>query len=265
MGTVLSSSEKNPLWYKVQYTAGGRTQTGWIASTTVSEFSGADRAVVYQQIADRNVREDADFVSSAALVDFLGRAVNEVPQDQALDMQFKRAVALRSALSRIGPNDRNASPFADFLRDHESEIAYNAASGEYLVSSALLWNLADKFKDTPKGDETAWYAARNPLPSDCGGMLNCYVFNLRMTDGEYLGQYPNGARANEASRNLSMMLDSMVTDLKDQKLFKGPADADSKAELESLLTELRTIVSRTASPDRDNILRHLGKIGEAYK
>lgn len=265
LGTILSSSEKNPLWYKVQYTAGGSTQNGWIASTAVSEFTVADRAVVYQQIADRNSREDADFVSSAALVDFLGRAVGEVPREQALDMQFKRAVALRSALSRIGRDDRNVSPYADFLRDHESEIAYNAASGEYLVSSALLWNLADGYKQTPKGDEAAWYAARNPLPSDCGGMLNCYVFNLRMTDGEYLSQYPTGARANDASRNVSMMLGSMVADLRDQKLFKAPQDAESKAELQSLVAELRTIVLRTSAPERSSVLGSLDRIGELAK
>lgn len=262
LGTVLFASERNPLWYKVQYMAGGRMQTGWIASSTVQELTGADRSVTYQQIADRNYKPDSDFVSSAALVDFLSKVSSEIPADRAAELELKRALAMRTALSRIGRNDRNVSPYVDFLRDHDSEIVYNATSGEYLVSSTLFWNIADKYKGTAQGDEAAWNAARNPLSSDCNSALNCYLFNLRMTDGEYLSQYSSGARSNEAVRNLAVMLEPMVADMKEQRLFKAPQDADGKAELASLVTEIRTIVLRTNAPDKAAVLASLEKINE---
>lgn len=265
LGTVLFSSEKSPLWYKVQYTVPDGTRTGWIASSTVSELSGADRRAVYQQIVEKNSDIGGDFMSSSSLAYFLKRVSGEMPADQGAELELKRAMAMRSALSKISRSDRNVSPYADFLRDHDSELVYNPASGEYLVSSTLFWNLAERMRRSSKGDEVAWTAARNPLSSDCSAALNCYLFNLRMTDGEYLSWYPSGMRSSDAVRNLSAMLEPMAGDLKDQALFKGPAEADAKAELASIVTELRTIVARSSSSEKDRVLGLLSKIGEAYK
>ena len=265
LGTVLFASEGNPQWYRVQYSVNGKSSSGWIEATRVSEVSG-DRTSVYRRIADRNSGADMDFTGAVAMYDFLSRVNGEMqPSDEAAELDLKRVLALRQAVSGINRQNRNVSPYADFLREHESDILFNDVTGEFVVSSNLFWNLAEKYKAYPAGDDIAWNAARNPLPGDCGEALSCYIFNLRMSDGEYLAFFPNGRRSNDAVRNLSMMLQPMVSDLSEKRLFKVASDQESKDELTSLLAELKTIVNRSGAAEKSMVLGQLSQIASAYR
>ena len=265
LGTSLVAVEKTPQWYKVEYMAGGRTATGWIAANTVAEVNGSDKTNVYRLITDRNFRADMDFNTSVELYDFLGRAVNEMPiSESAADVELKRIFALRSAASRVNRQNRMSAPFNDFVNQRNGEIVFNDSTGEYLVSSNLFWNLADKYRSLPSGDIIGWYGARNPIPGECGRLVNCHVFLARMTDGEYLSIFPNGRSSNDAMRNISFMLEPLVTDLQSKSIFISPSDADGKTELESLIKELRVIVSRSGNSERQNILAKLDRIEKGY-
>lgn len=266
LGTVLFASEKNAQWYRVQYSVNGRSNTGWIEASKVAEMSGADRAAVYRRIVDRNPVSEADFTGAVAMYDFLSRVGGEMqPSTEAAELELKRVQALRRAVAGIGRQNRNVSPYADFLREHESDVLFNEATGDFLVSSNLFWNLAEKYRDYGAGDEMAWQAARNPLPGDCGQALSCYLFNLRMSDGEYLAFFPEGRRANEAMRNLSMTLQPMVSDLAEKRLFKVLDDRESRDEFNSLLAELKTIVGRSSAADKAPVIEQLGRIAAAYR
>jgi len=265
LGTSLTAVEKSAQWYKVEYMAGGRTATGWIAANTVAEVNGSDRTDVYRLITDRNYRADMDFNTSVELYDFLGRASTEMPvSEKAADIELKRIFALRAAASRINRQNRMSAPFSDFINQRNGEVLFNEATGEYLVSSNLFWNLADKYRNLPSGDIIGWYGARNPIPGECGRLVNCHIFLARMTDGEYLSIFPNGRSSNDAIRNISFMLEPLVTDLQNRNIFMSPADADGKVELESLIKELRTIVSRSGNPEKQNVLTKLDRIEKGY-
>ena len=266
LGTTLFASERNSQWYRVQYSVNGKANTGWVEAARVSEVAGADRTAVYRQIVERNSGSDMDFTGAVAMYDFLTRVSAEMqPSDAAADLELKRIVALRSAVSGIDRQNRNVSPYADFMREHEADILFNDATGEFVVSSNLFWNLATKYRDYGAGDEIAWNAARNPLPGSCGQALSCYIFNLRMSDGEYLALYPNGRRADDAMKNLSMMLQPMIADLGEKRLFRITSDQESKDELNSLVAELKTIVNRSGAAEKATVLGQLGQISAAYR
>ena len=265
LGTSLMAIEKTAQWYRVEYMTGGRTASGWIAANTVAEVNGSDKTDVYRQITDRNYRADMDFNTSVELYDFLGRAGSEMPvSEKAADVELKRIFALRAAASRINRQNRMSAPFSDFVNQRNGELVFNEATGEDLVSSNLFWNLADKYRALPSGDIIGWYGARNPIPGECGRLVNCHVFLARMTDGEYLSIFPNGRSANDAMRNISFMLEPLVTDLQNRTIFMSPSDAQAKAELETLVKELRAIVSRSSNPEKQNVLSKLERIEKGY-
>ncbi len=267
LGTILKSSEKNPQWFKVQYLVGGKLQAGWISSANAIELdASADKQALYADIAEKIFRADMDFSAASALHDFLSRV--PVPQeisDRTASIEVKRIESLRVALGRIGRNERNISPYAEFIKEHQSEIAVSEGTGELLVSSNLFWNLAEKYRALSSGDIIAWAGARNTLPSNCGDKINCHLFNLRMTDAEYLNMFPNGQRSPEALGNISTRLGSVVSDIKEKTLFKISEDEASKAELKSLLTELTVIVSRTSGGSKASVLAQIKQVGEAYR
>jgi hypothetical protein len=60
------------------------------------------------------------------------------------------------------------------------------------------------------------------------------------------------------------MLEPLVTDLQSKSIFISPSDADGKTELESLIKELRVIVSRSGNSERQNILAKLDRIEKGY-
>ncbi len=59
LGTVLRVTEKNPAWYKVQYSAGGKTATGWISANSVNDLNASGKTEIYHQIVERNYKPQA--------------------------------------------------------------------------------------------------------------------------------------------------------------------------------------------------------------
>ena len=122
-----------------------------------------------------------------------------------------------------------------------------------------------KYATVALADQIAWEAAENPLPGECEGYVNCYLFSERMTNGEYLRLHPNGKKASEALNNLTLFLGSVVDDLAKKTSFNGPTDVTDRAEFNNLIAELRTIVSRLPSTEKEKTLQHLKQIAEAYR
>ena len=115
------------------------------------------------------------------------------------------------------------------------------------------------------GEKIAWEAAKNPLPGECEGYVNCYLFMLRMTDGEYLNFYPNGEHASEALRNIIQLLEPIASDANAKKVYNDPTDVSDRAEFNSLITELRVIVSRLPNTEKEKAQQQLKKIAEGFK
>ncbi|HLM00173.1 MAG TPA: SH3 domain-containing protein [Pyrinomonadaceae bacterium] len=269
LGTILKVTEKNPAWYRVQYTAGGKTANGWISANSVNDLNAGAREELYRQIVDRNYKAEMDFAAASEMVDFLTQVGSELSGKSnaaaAAELELKRLLALRTALKKIPGSQGDRSPYREFLKAHEKSVIYSDPAAEWYVVSNLFWDLHKKYAATPLADQIAWEGAENPLPGECEGYVNCYLFSERMTNGEYLRLHPNGKKAGAALAELTRFLSSVVDDLEKRTSFTGPTDVTDRADFNNLLAELRTIVSRLPHIEKEKTLQQLKQIAEAYR
>jgi hypothetical protein len=250
----------------VQYLAGGQTASGWIATGAVNDLNTSTRTEIYRQIAERNYKPQMDFETAAEFYEFTSKAGGDSDgSDKSAEIELKRLLALRSALKTIPADKRETAPYKDFLKAQEKEIVYNEPAGEWLVVSNEFWSLHSKYKKMSVSETIAWEAALNPLPGECEGYVNCYLFDMRMRFGEYLNLHPNGARAAEALRSMTDYLSPIVSDASQKKVYNGPTDVTDRAEFNNLIAELRTIVARLQFVEKEKTLQQLRTIAEAYR
>lgn len=266
LGTVLKVTEKNPAWYKVQYVSGGKTANGWISANSVNDLNSGAREELYRQIVDRNYKDEMDFAAASEMVEFLTQVSGELGgSNSSAELELKRLLALRAALKKIPGSQSERSPYREFLKAQEKSIIYSDPAGEWMVASNLFWDLHKKYATTALADRIAWEAAENPLPGECEGYVNCNLFSERMTNGEYLRLHPNGAHAAKALENLTFFLGVIVDGITQKTPNDGPTDVTDRAEFNNLIAELRTIVSRLPSTEKEKTLQHLKQIAEAYR
>jgi hypothetical protein len=266
LGTVLRVTEKNPAWYRVQYSTGGKTASGWISANAVHDLNAGTREEVYRQIVERNYKPGMDFAAAAELVDFMTSVNGELGKsDVAAELELKRLLLMRDALRKIEPGQSEQSPYREFLKKYEKSVVYSEPAGAWHVASNLFWDLHAKYQKSPIAERIAWEAAQNPLPGECEGYVNCYLFYARMTSGEYLRLHPRGMRASEALRELTNWLEPIAADASQKIVYQGPVDVTDRAEFNNLLAELRTIVSRLALTEKEKTLQQIKQIAEAYR
>jgi hypothetical protein len=266
LGTVLRVTEKNPAWYKVQYSAGGQNSTGWVSASSVNDLNASGKTEIYRQIVERNYKPQMDFESASEFYEFLSNARGELDfSDKSAEIELKRLLALRSALKTIPAEKRENSPYREFIKTQEKEIVYNEPAGQWLVVSNEFWNLHNKYKKSTVSDAIAWEAANNPLPGECSGYVNCYLFDMRMRFGEYLNLHPNGKNAAEALRSMTDYLSPIVADSQAKAVYNGPSDVTDRAEFNNLIAELRTIIARLPFVEKEKTLQQLRQIAEAYR
>lgn len=266
LGTILRVAEKTPAWYRVQYSAGAKTSSGWISANSVNDLNAAGRNQLYRQIADRYYKSDGmDFATASELYEFLNRAGDELNGSDTAELELKKLLALRSALRTIPAGRTGENPYRDFLKSNEKSVVYSEPAGEWYVGSNLFWDLHTKFEKSPLADQIAWEAAQNPLPGECEGYVNCYLFYGRMTSGEYLRLHPTGKKSLEALINLTNLLEPIVAGLEAKSVYTGPTDVTDRAEFNNLIAELRTIVSRLPLTEKEKPLQHLRKIAEGFR
>lgn len=264
LGSVYNVVEKRSGWYKVQLP---NQKTGWIpvAAALASEKNGNDE--IYKQLLAKNTASaKMDFTESVELYEFLSRVQPEIKDpNTAADFGLKRLVALRSALKAIPAGQSNQKVYRDFIKAQDENIVYSDPTAEWYVRAPLFWELHSKYTTTSSGERIAWEGAKNPLPGECEGYVNCHIFLLRMTDGEYLNFYPSSGRSAEALRNIINFLEPIAADAEAKKIYNGPTDVSDRAEFNSLITELRVIISRLPNTEKERALQQLRKIAEGFK
>ena len=267
LGSVYKVVDKNTGWYKVRIENRGASSLGWIPVTAATNLETSGNEEIYRQIVSKNYKSGKmSFTEAAELYDFLSRVQPEIKNDvAAADFGLKRLLALRAALEAIPVGQKEQKVYQDFLKAQDENIVYSDPAAEWYVRAPLFWELHSKYTNLPIGEKIAWEAAKTPLPGECEGYVNCYLFLLRMTDGEYLNFYPNGANANEALKNIIQLLEPIAADSTDKKIYNGPSDVSDRAEFNSLITELRVIVSRLPNTEKEKALQQLKKIAEGYK
>ena len=196
IGAVYAVVEKNAQWFKVN----ADDSSGWVSNTVSQTFTTAKRGDTYAAIAGKYFKQQSmDFATSAQLYEFLTRAEKEVSnRRQQADLSYKRLLALQTALKKIPMDKQGKDPYKAFVKGTDKLVVFSEPSAEYYVISDHFWDLHEKYKDLPLGEEIAWTAAQNPHPGECEGYINCYLFLIRATHGEYLNFYPAGKYSKKA-------------------------------------------------------------------
>lgn len=266
LGSVLKVTEKNAAWYKVQSASGGKTSGGWIAANAVSDLGTANRQRLYLQIVEKNYQPEMTFAMASELYEFISKISSELDNsDTSAQIELQRLRSLQIALKNIPVSLKDQSPYRDFLKANEKAIVYSEPAGKFMVASNLFWELHAKYRKSVISDKIAWEAALNPLPGECEGYVNCYLFDMRMRFGEYLNYHPKGEKSLEALTNITNYLEPIVADAKEKAIYNGPTDVTDRAEFNNLIAELRTIITRLPFMEKEKTLRQLKIIAEAYR
>ena len=264
LGKIMPLVKKGGSFYQIEYENG---KNGWIATTYTRDFDADRRESLYREIGDKYLNlKKFDYANAAEVTDFLRTSAAFVKTDQArAELSFKRLQFIAAALKAIPSGKGEQPPYKNFIRAIEKDSAYSEPSGEWFVNAASLWDLHGKYTALPIAEEIAWAAANTPIPGECEGYVNCDLYNIRATDGEYLNFYPNGKYTQKALTDIAGNLDPLVADIKAKTVYKSPTDISDRAEFNRFLTELRTIVSKVPNIEKNRVLKQIGDLGEGYK
>ncbi len=233
----------------------------------VSSFEPAKAETTYRQLTEKYYRKTGlSFSDSVELYEFLTRINSELKTSAgAAELSLRRWQVLAMALGKIPIMNANDQPYKKFTDAQDKYIIYSDPAGQFFVRSELFWDLQKKYPGTAVGEEIAWAGARTSLPGECEGYVNCYLYAMRETDGQYLRLYPDGKHSLEALKNITAFLAPIVADLKDKKVYSGPTDLSDRADYNRQLSELRAIISRLPHVDKDKALRQIALMAEAYR
>ncbi len=264
LGKVLPVVKKGSAFYQIQYEIG---KTGWIATTYTRDFDAEKREAVYREIGEKLLKsKNFDYANASEVTDFLRTAQALVKTDAArADLSYKRMLFIAAALKAVPFGKGENFPYKTFIKANEKDIVYSEPSAEWYVRAESLWDLHGKYSALPISEEIAWTAANTPIPGECEGYINCYLYNIRATDGEYLNFYPNGKYTQKALVNIGNYLEPFVADIKEKKVYTPPTDISDRAEFNRFLTELRTVVSKAPNIEKNKILKQINDLGEGYK
>ncbi len=200
---------------------------------------------------------------SAAIILFAGVGT---AQTAAAAKEFNRLVNLDKALGKIPMSGLDKEPHRSFLKRNDKDIVYSEPAGEWYVRSDRFWDLQKKYSKLAIADQIAWTAAENPMPGECEGYVNCYLFKIRTTYGEYLTLYPKGTYSRKAVQKTIEYLKYMAEDaVSGKKTYDGPTESSDKAEFATVIGELRNILSKVSHPEKTKALSQLKAIETAFK
>ena len=264
LGKILPIVKRGSAFYQVEYEVG---KNGWIATTFTRDFDADKRDSVYREIGDKQLKtQKVDYANASEVTEFLRTAQALVKTDEArADLRFKRLRYIAAALKAIPSGKGGQFPYKNFIKANEKDIVYSEPSAEWYVRAESLWDLREKFAALPIAEEIAWTAAATTIPGECEGYINCYLYNIRATDGEYLNLYPNGKYAQKSLTNIGNYLEPLVADIRDKTVYTPPTDISDRAEFNRFLTELRAVVSKVPNIEKNKVLKQINDLGEGYK
>ncbi len=270
IGTKYKVLEQENGWNKVELkkaVENEEVETGWIAISITEKFDPVKPGVLYQKIAEKYLKKDStDFKTAKELFEFLPKAADEAKTfEVGGDLRLKKLTALSLALKAVPIDKKDNSPYKEFLEKYKDEIIYSEPAGEYYVRSDNFWQLHQRYKNYKVGEEIAWQAAGNPIPGECEGYINCYLYLLRVTNGEYLNFYPNGKYSRKALLDINNLLQPIVADLQTKTVYYTTSDISDRAEFNRMLSELRKIISNTPHLEKQKVLKQIDQIAEGHR
>ena len=240
-----------------------------MSGQVADDWDANKREEIYRRVIEKNYKSQGmTFADASELYEFLSKTQNELKSSKLLpDFTYKQLIALRQTLKAIPFDKSQSNPYKTFLKANEKSVVYSEPSGEWYIRSEVIWDSQKKYTDAPIAEEIAWLGAENPLPGECEGYVNCYLFQLRESDTRYLELYPNGKRTAESLKNIQNQLDPIIADLAEKKVYNGPSDVTDRAEFNRLIAEIRTIVSKLflAEFEKQKTIQQLNQIAEGFR
>lgn len=271
LGTVVTASArtaeqaeiagKREYWFKVALQSG---ETGWAFGGFLRGYD-ADAAVVKRRIIeDRLKAEELKFDEGVDLYDFISRtAAAETDAGARALLELQKLLALGRAAGAVQPDQRETSPFREFLKTHERQLYFHELAGSIAVRSEAFWALEEKHRGTAVGERIAWEAAENLTPGECESDEVCQFLRLHETRGYYLSLYPTGARAAEVLKSYDEALAS--EQVRQTLTGKGgdQYEVEARGQLRKALAELRGRLAKATAPEKAAVLKRLDGLAPA--
>ncbi len=270
IGTRFSVLEEKDNWSKIvlkEATEENEAKTGWISNTITAKYDSSNPGILYQQIADKYLgRKKLSFNAARELYEFLPKAADEAKTfEVGGDLRLKRLMALAAALRAIPNGKAENSPYKEFLKKHADDVIFSEPAGEWFVRSEKFWELHEKYKKYKVGETIAWQAAGNPTAGECEGYINCHIYRLRITQGEYLNFYPDGIHSKEALQDVYNLFQPIIADLPQKRVYYTASDISDRAEFNSMLADLRKIISKSPHLFKTKVLKQIYQIAEGHR
>ncbi len=270
IGTRLVAISQKSGWDEVRLDDGSneeKAKTGWISQTITKPYDSANPGVQSQNIVEKYYsRKEINFKTAVQLFEYLpGAADDAKTYEVGGDLRLKSLIALSLALKAIPFGKSETTPYKEFLTRYSNYVVYSEPAGEWYVKSERFWELHERYKTHKIGELIAYKAAENPLPGECEGYINCYLYSLRATDGEYLNFYPSGKYSKQSLKNINSLLQPIASDVVEKTVYYTTSDISDRAEFNRMLAELRRIVSRTPYVEKQDVLELIAQIAEGYR
>ncbi|HEU4506766.1 MAG TPA: SH3 domain-containing protein [Pyrinomonadaceae bacterium] len=248
---------KTDYWYRVSLPNG---QPGWLFGGLLLDYTAERRQELLRQIIEARLKaENTDFADRQEIYKLAASAVTEAKDVNArAEFELLKLLALASVAAMFPDEQREKSPYREWLKAHAGEVFPDEFAGGYTLRSELLWDLEAKYHTLPIADRIAWAAANNPQPSDCEGDEVCHFF-IGAGEIKYLSRHPNGAHASEALKDLiAVLTDELIRTANDKGGDKYAVD--QRNDLRKLLASLRVAVEKTSAPEKSELLKKLERI-----
>jgi hypothetical protein len=247
---------KREHWYKVALPSG---ESGWVFGALLADYDAArGTEIAWRIIGERLQAEALTFDEGVDLYNFVTARLPEAKAGEARsELELYRLRALDRAAGAVGPGEREAAPYRDFLKAHEQDLYFHELAGAIAVRPEQFWALEQKHRGTPAGERIAWAAAEQITPGECESDEVCQLLRLHETHGRYLGLYPSGPHAAEVLKNYDEALTS--EDVRKTLTGKGGDQytIEARTSLRKALGELRARLTKTSAPEKAAVARRL--------
>ena len=248
---------KTDYWYRVNLPNG---ETGWLFGGLLLDYNARQRNELLSQIIEARLKaENTEFADRQEIYNLAASSVNEAKDvNTRAEFELLKLLALANWAVTFPDDQREKSPYRDWLKAHAAEVIPNEFGGAYNLRTELLWNLERKYHTLPIADRIAWEAAENPQPSDCEGDEVCHFFQYEGAI-TYLNLHPNGAHAAAAIKDLTELLTDEV--IKAAKVKGGDQYVVAqRTDLRKMLASLRLALAKTSAAEKTELLKKLEQV-----
>ena len=248
---------KTDYWYLVTLPNG---KTGWLFGGLLLDYNANQREQLLRQIIEGRLKaESTDFTDRQEIYNLAARSLTEAKDvNTRAEFELLKLLALANWAAAFPDDQRDKSPYREWLNAHAAEVIPNEFAGSYNMRSELLWKLEAKYHTLSIADRIAWAAVENPQPHDCEGDEVCHLFVFEGAV-KYLNLHPNGVHAAEAVRNF---IELFTDDVINRANAKGGDQyaVEERTNLRRLSSSLRLALAKTSAAEKTELLKKLERI-----